>query len=138
MKWRVYNMHPNGFTHKEIFRGDLITIKANDFVEMDYEDAVQFKGQYFPMKSTADGQQDPISYKCIEIKPSEKVALVESVTRWVCHLDGKEFSTKQELETYTKSKYADVETLKDDSLDAELEKEVIQKKRGRPAKEATL
>ena len=45
--WRVYNRHPLGYTHKEKFKGDVIEIKAGEFVLMDYFEANEFRGQYF-------------------------------------------------------------------------------------------
>ena len=142
MKWRVYNMHPNGVTHREKFRDEMIVIKANDFVLMDYEDAVLFKGQYFPIKENAMGQQDASTYKCIKIEAEADGAKPELIKTYVCHVDGKEFPSKVELEAYVQAKYGGLETFKDEALDAELEKhaaeEAPKRKPGRPPREKTL
>lgn len=143
MKWRVYNRHPNGLTHKEKFRDDLIEIKAGEFVLMDYEDAVLFRGQFFPMKLDAMNQQTKESYKCIEIKPDgESTAPVLTTKTYVCHVDGKEFPSKAELEAYVEAKYGELETVHDEALDAEIEKQAAEtqtrRKPGRPPREKTL
>jgi len=66
-QWRVYNKHSMGMTHREKFRDEFIEIKAGEFILMDYEDAVQFKGQYFPMKKRPSGEDDPASWKMIQL-----------------------------------------------------------------------
>ena len=139
MKWRVYNMHPQGFTHKEKFRDELLQIKAGEYILMDYEDAVLFRGQYFPMTMDAGGQQDPKSYKVIKIEPDDKSAQTDVKKVYVCHVDGKEFPTPQELEAYVQAKYGDLEPFIDESIEAELDKsEPTRRRPGRPPKEKTL
>lgn len=66
MKVKVWNknVHP----HSEMFRGDMINIPAGEFVEMEFMDAVQFKGQMSRRLSDADGAQDPRSFKMIQIE----------------------------------------------------------------------
>lgn len=142
MKWRVYNMHPQGFTHTEKFRDEMISIKAGSFVLMDYEDAVLFKGQYFPTKMDAMNQQDPKTFKCIKIEAEEAGSKPELIKTYVCHVDGKEFPSKAELEAYVQAKYGELEPFKDEALDAEIEKhaseEAPRRKPGRPPREKTL
>lgn len=135
--WRVYNEHPDKLTHKEKFRDELIEIKAGEFKLMDYEDAVLFKGQYFPMKMDATGVQDRTSYKVIRIAPdAEAVEAKKQVERvYVCHMDGKEFPSKEALEAYEKENYAHL-VIKDESLDAELDR--TQKKQTVKLKEKSL
>lgn len=144
MKWRVYNMHPEGLTHREKFRDEMIVIKAGEFTLMDYEDAVLFRGQFFPMKMNAMNQQDPSTFKCIKIEPEVANAKPELTKTYVCHVDGKEFTSKAELEAYVEAKYGQLEPFSDEALDAELEKSAsesapIKRKPGRPRqKENTL
>ncbi len=141
MKWRVYNNHPDGLTHKENFRGDEIIIKAGDFILMDYEDAVQFKGQYFPMTRTADGAQDPKSFKVIKLSPDEQVEAQPVKQVFVCQIDGKQFDTMLALDAHMKKNYADVETFKDDLLEEEIKKEAQAKsvkRKPKAEKDATL
>lgn len=121
-KWRVYNRHPNGYTHKEMFRGDPIEIKAGDYVLMDYEDAVQFRGQYFPMIIAADGTHDPKGFKVIKIEPDEAEQKHEVKLKYICQLDKKEFNSQEELDAYIKANYAD-RIFKDETLEIEIESE---------------
>lgn len=132
-KWRVYNTHPMGYTHKEMFKGNMLEIPAGQFVLMDYEDAVQFRGQFFPIKLRGDNTQDPISFKCIKIEADGDLKLAkedlakEATKIYVCHLDGKEFSSKDELEKYVSEKYAD-RVFVDEGLEEQLMKENKAKK----------
>lgn len=128
MKAKVYNRHREGMTHKENFKGNLIEIKAGSFIVMDYEDAVDFKGQYFPMKLLPTGQPDPAGWKMIEVVPI--VDGEDETITYICNMDGKEFSSQAELDAYTKANYGD-QVFKDDVLEETI------KKRGRPAKDKT-
>lgn len=122
-KWRVYNIHKDGFTHKEKFKGDDIVIPAGEFVLMDYEDAVQFKGQYFPIVINAQGVQDPKSYKMLKIEagPEAKLDEIDNKQRiYICHVDGKEFSDKASLDEYMKTNFSHL-LIKDEALDKEIE-----------------
>jgi hypothetical protein len=122
-QWRVWNMHPNGFTHKEMFRGDMIEIKANQYRLMDYEDAVQFKGQYFPMIMSADGTHDPKGFKVLKLEAhTEDTEVIEKPKEqvFVCQFDGKKFTSQAELEKYTNSNYGAL-IFKDETLDKEIE-----------------
>lgn len=130
-KWRVYNRHPEGRTHKEKFQDSIVEIKAGEYVLMDYEDAVAFRGQYFPMFMNAQGVQDPASYKCIEIvrdgNLTEDKPVVE--TKWVCHFDGKEFPSKDLLMAYIEENFKD-KIIVDEVAEKEVEEE--RRSRGRP------
>ncbi len=135
-KWRVWNMHSLGMTHKELFRGEKIEIPAGKYVLMDYEDAHQFKGQYVPMRKDAMEQQIPETWKMLKLEPHDDEEIVPK-TGWVCQMDGKTFNTKAELEAYTAANYKDM-AFKDETLDAEIAKVELKKKPGRPAKEKSL
>lgn len=130
-KWRVYNRHPRGFTHREKFQDSIVEIKAGEYVLMDYEDAVAFRGQYFPMFMNAQGVQDEASYKCIElVKDGNDVEeKVIGETRYVCHFDGKEFPTKDLLMSYIEQNFKD-KIVVDETVEVEIEEE--RKGRGRP------
>lgn len=119
-KWRVYNKHPDKMTHREKFRGDEIVIKADEYILMDYEDAILFKGQYFPMKLMGDNRQDPSTYKCIELKPDGEIKAEPTLFSYISPVDGKKFSSQAELDEYIKGNFSHLETVKDTSLDAEL------------------
>lgn len=134
-KWRVWNKHPNGFTHKEKFKEQLIEIKAGEYVLMDYEDAVQFRGQYFPMKKDAQGAPDPAGFKVIHLERHGEEAV--KPTEFVCHFDGKKFPTQILLDQHLTENYSD-RTFKDDALEEEIKKEEKAKRSpGRPRAEKT-
>jgi len=122
-KWKVINIHRNGLTHREKFNDEMIEIKAGEHVLMDYEDAVQFKGQYFPMIINAQGVQDPISYKMIKIE-AEHPDMESSVDKekiYVCHADGKEFPNKELLEKYVKENFSHL-IFQDETIENEIKK----------------
>lgn len=79
---RVYN--DNVIDHVEKFKGTLIKIPSKGFIEMDSEEAVLFKGQFFPP------QFDKGKIQTIE---SMKVIRVE-------HINSDSNSGKKEQETY--------------------------------------
>lgn len=136
-KYRVWNKHAKGFTHKEKFRDDWVEIKAGQYILMDYEDAVQFKGQYFPMKRDAMGQEDPMTWKMIFIEPDGDVTTPVITKKFVSHIDGKEFESQAMLDAYLKANFAD-SVFVDQALDEEIEKQVVLKKKPGPkAKEKT-
>ena len=118
-KWRVYNEHPDGLTHKEVFREQKIEIPAGKFILMDYEDAVLFKGQYYPMKMDAMGAPDRTTFKVIRIAPNTADDKPEVKARHVCNMDGREFPSKAELDAYIEAKYGE-QIFKDDVLEEQL------------------
>lgn len=123
-KWRVYNIHRDGLTHKEKFKGEDIVIPAGEFVLMDYEDAVQFKGQYFPLFMNGQGIQAPESYKMIKIEAGPEAKTEndsENKKVYVCHVDGKEFTDKGLLDEYMKTNFSHL-LVRDETLDQEINK----------------
>lgn len=127
-KCKVINYHPQGITHVEDFKGDKIEIPAGNFIIMDYEDAQQFKSQYFPMRFDAMEQPDPSGFKCIKLEPilePEAVKVVEKMV-YVCNLDGKKFDNAEALNAHISSNYAEKII-----VDEVAEKEIENKKRGK-------
>jgi hypothetical protein len=116
MKYEVWNKHPHGLIHKEKFKGDDIVIPANGFVLMDYEDAVQFKGQMVPMIKTGMGTQDPASFKCIHLVAHKGDSVPTPVPEYVCNMDGKKFTSQKELDEYVAANFAD-DVFKDPALE---------------------
>jgi hypothetical protein len=118
--WRVYNRHPEGLTHKEQYRDETIVIPAGQYVLMEYEEAVRFRGQYFPMKKNAQGAPDPAGFKVIHLEPHDK-AEVPTAKEYICHMDGAKFPTEALLNNYLKQNYSEHATVKDENLDKEIE-----------------
>lgn len=65
-KVRVYN--DNIYEHRERFRGDLKIIPAGEYIEMDRDDAVQFKSQFMPIVKGRGGVDDPKGFKKLRIE----------------------------------------------------------------------
>lgn len=119
-KWRVYNRHPDNTTHREKFRGDDVVIPGGEYVLMDYEDAIQFKGQYFPIRLTGENIQARDSYKCIELKADGEAAVPAPF--YVSPVDGKKFNSQQELDAYIKGNFSHLDNVQDAAQDAEIAK----------------
>ncbi len=131
-KWRVWNKHPDGFTHREKFRENLIEIKGGAYVVMDYEDAVQFRGQYFPMKRRPTGEPDPVGFKVLHLEPHDADD-APAAQEFICHFDGAKFPTQAMLDNYLTQNFSD-HVFKDEALEESIQKEET-KKRGRPPKD---
>lgn len=122
-RWKVWNRHPNGLTHKEKFQDNIIEIPAGNYVLMDYEDAVQFRGQYFPMKTLPTSEKDPAGFKCIHLEKHDQdeseISQGAKAKEFICHLDGKVFSQEKDLIEYVKQNYSD-KIVMDEVAEAEL------------------
>lgn len=90
---RVKVWNDNVHDHKEEFKGEMIEIPSKGYVEMDYEDAVEFRGKFFSMIIRADGTHDPKGYKMIRV---DKPAL-SNATPLVNHATGQTYATEAEL-----------------------------------------
>lgn len=127
---KVYNR--NSITHKELFKGDEIVIQPGKYIMMDFNDAVDFRGQFIAPRFNKGGQQLVESMKIIEIdKEDYKRALDEINNRgeekskktFVCFKCGKEYISKKALLTHVKNSHSDelVDDETREELDAELE-----------------
>lgn len=94
MKVKVWN--DNKYDHTEPFKGKTLTIKAGEFIEMDYDEAVEFKGQFTPPRLGGDDAPDPRFFKMIRVEKPPVVELrPEDNLR--CHADGSVAATQAEL-----------------------------------------
>lgn len=91
---RAQVWNDNTYPHKESFRGSDISIPPKGFVEMDYDDAVEFKCQFTPIKT--DGEKNPLpeSFKMIRVV---RLDAAKPVMPLVCHATGKVASSPEEL-----------------------------------------
>jgi hypothetical protein len=117
-KWRVYNVHPEGVTLKDKFRGEPVEIKAGDYVLMDYEDATMFKGNMIwgGIKLDAMSQQTADTKKMLRLQPHTEEDAIVTKEKFICQRDGKEFNSRAELDAYTKANFSE-EVFKDDALE---------------------
>jgi hypothetical protein len=118
---KVWNR--NSFDHKEKFKGSIIEIPAHKFIEMDYDEAVLFRGQFFNPQFGKDMVQKPESYKWIEIDPEDRAKVLKERASdggesdvekiFPCHVCAKEFRTKNGLLKHIKDKHQDIMVDKD-------------------------
>jgi hypothetical protein len=122
MKVRVWN--DNTYPHTEMFKGDRIHIPAKQYVEMEFYEAHEFKGQYTAIKRDFDGNPVPESYKMIRIEKIEGAA-AQDAPKVSCQACGKSFLSQHDLDDHIDAEH----------LDQISDPEVAQKRRGRPRKE---
>lgn len=85
------NVHP----HREKYQDEWIDIPAGGYIELDWEDAIQFKGQFTGIKLLGDDTPDPRGFKMIRVeKPSEPVFKENPL---VCHANGERAVTQEDL-----------------------------------------
>lgn len=124
-KVRLWN--DNKLDHRELYKGDQLHIPAGKFIVMEEEDAIQFRGQWFPVVRDADGQALPQSYKMLRM---EKIQLDEAAPK----PEGKESALTCQACKYKADSDADLKehlgTHKDALLvDEEAEAEIRTRKR---------
>ena len=99
---KVFN--DNKFVFEQSFRGENIRIEPGKFIEMPWDDAIQFKSMYFPPKYDGSGVQKPESYKMIRIEGSPQH---ETAAMKVCSCCGDKFLTDAELESHINKNHLD-------------------------------
>jgi len=67
---KVWN--DNTYPYSEKFRGKEVVIEAGKFVEMEYDQAIIFKGTMNTVKRTKDGGFDPRYFKRIRVEEPNK------------------------------------------------------------------
>jgi len=130
-KVKVWNL--NTHPYQETFKGDLIKIEAGGFVEMEYDEAIQFKGTFKPPVKDADGNDQPEGYKMIKVDPPGGAAVVPVVTEHVCTLCKEKFQTEKSLILHASSEHKD-QIHVDEAIEAEIQQK---RKPGRPPGSAT-
>lgn len=104
MNVRVYNdnVHP----YYEKFKGEDVSIPARGFVEMDFFEAVEFRGTYSPIQVDGGGAAKPESFKMLRIvQPQEFV--VEDKKEPQCHSCGKFFENLEILDAHISELHID-------------------------------
>lgn len=82
------NVHP----YQEEFRGVLVQIPANSFIEMDEDEADYFMQKFTFPKKDSQGRPDPVYFKKLKMeRPPAKE------DQFVCHANGKKFSSQEDL-----------------------------------------
>jgi uncharacterized C2H2 Zn-finger protein len=101
------NTHP----YREHFRDGIISIPAKGFIEMEWEEAVMFKGTMNQVERDGDGNVLPTSYKMLKIVQDAKgkqemEAMRAKETTFKCQACGFIAGDKQELHIHVKEEHA--------------------------------
>lgn len=102
-KVRVVN--DNRFDHKEEFRGQELIIPAGKFIEMEREEAVMFKSQFFQPKYDKGGLQTHESYKMLRLEAIPDQAQDVKPDIHKCQACGFESQTKAGLAAHVRAKH---------------------------------
>ena len=97
-KVKVWNDNNHPFQQR--FKGEQIKIEANSFIEMNWDDAIQFKSYPHPMKFDGMGNQAPESFKMIRIEGSGVPAAGYQVVAFRCQKDGSLHPSKEALDAH--------------------------------------
>ncbi len=96
---KVWN--DNAYPHKEYFKGAMVEIAAGDYVEMDYTEACEFKGQFTSPKFDGSGKPDPRFFKKIRVeKPLEPIFKDDPN---VMHATGQRFNSPADAVAFAKA-----------------------------------
>lgn len=114
---KVWNR--NQYDHTEKFKGKEITIKAGEFIEMDYIDAIDFKGQFITPRMLGPNNPDPRFFKMIEVEQPTEAVVKEDPN--VFHATGKAASSPAEMIAFAKAYAAMHPDLKAEDPAAEAE-----------------
>lgn len=111
-KTKVWNR--NKFEHRETFKGSDLVIPAGEYIEMEFEEAIEFKGQWRPMPPE-DYSGDPAKFYKMIVVEWPKVHEKKANSDLICHADGSVSETREQL--LAKLRDFDDLRVKDDELD---------------------
>jgi len=131
-----------------MFKGEMITIGPGEHIEMDWEEAIEFKGQFTGIKRLPDDSPDPRGFKKIRVEAPQSPVFKDDL---VNHANGQSFLTKDDLQrslamfSHLRAP-GDVEQQQQPSISveqynalmaemAEMKKQMAKKSPGRPKKE---
>lgn len=134
MKVKVYTDNPHVKVWKETFKGETIEIKYGEPIEMEFYEAHEFRGQFYPQIIRADRTQDPVSFKMIRVEKPAEGEVDDGVEVFQCNACKKVFTTDTLLTKHGESVHGDKMV-----IDPALDREIAAKKRGpgRPTKDTT-
>ena len=101
---KVWN--DNVFPYKENFKDEKIFINAKDFIEMENDDAVLFKGTFCSPSKDAGGGFKPETFKMIRIEQVKKP--VARTSFFKCQACGKELGSAVELDKHITKEHSDI------------------------------
>ena len=106
-KVKVWNDNTVAWTEK--FKGDDVKIPPRGYIEMEFYEAHEFKGQFSPIKVRADGTQDPGSFKMIRVEPLEQKnegEIEDGQEIFPCNLCRKVYTTEEALLKHSESAHS--------------------------------
>lgn len=116
---KVWNDHT--LEHVEKFKNEVKRIPPGGYIEMDYIDAIEFKGQYFGMRMLGPNHPDPKTFKMIRVEEPSAPVVKEDPNMF--HATGKPASSPAEIIALAKA-YQTLNpelAVKNDDLDARAE-----------------
>lgn len=124
-KVKVHN--DNIYPYEETFKGEKIHIPAKGHIEMEYGEAIQFKGTFNSPVRDADGNDTPKGYKMIRVEePPVTESLDSKLPENLClacrYLGKSKADLLEHVHTAHSEQFA---------VDADAEKEVASRKRAK-------
>jgi hypothetical protein len=104
------NIHP----YKEDFRGKMIVIPPNAFVEMDEDEADYFMQSFTYPKKDSQGRPDPLFFKKLKLEKPP----VQPKEDLICHATGQKAGSQEELAKML-SNFSHLLAAKDETAEAE-------------------
>lgn len=113
---RVWN--DNTHPYEEVFKGDKIFIPSKEYIEMDENEAIQFKGTFKSPVLNVDGVHLPEGYKMIRIEKITDQDTGPKLDELSCLACKYKASSKADLDEHVKTHSA--QALVDEVAEAEL------------------
>jgi hypothetical protein len=125
MKVKVWN--DNSYAYNETFREQKISIPAKEYIEMEHDEALLFRGTFAPIKRDADGNPTADGYKMIRIEEPGVPQPAAKVDPLLCQSCRYLALNPSDLTGHLKTHEADV--LVDAEAEAEIERKSARKPR---------
>jgi hypothetical protein len=133
MQVKVWNDNVHDFNDPD-FKGNPIKIPAGKYIEMDREEAVDFKGKYHAPEVDGEGVAKPESFKMIRIEEPKKGSYAETGPKkqtHKCQACGEEWLSEEQLLKHIRTEHADQWADDKEDVEKALKKQEEEKKRGR-------
>jgi hypothetical protein len=130
MQVKVWNTNTHDLVER--FKGNELVIPAGKYIEMEYYEANEFRGQYHPRPVDNDGKMvdDAKHYKMLRIEsPGDQAPPTKSVGGHVCMKCQSAYQAKDELDFHVKTKHANDARLELPEQDAALASQLEQSKK---------
>lgn len=119
-KVKVWN--DNKLKHSEMFKDELIEIPPGGYILMESDEAVNFRGQFHPIKLGGDDQPLPESFKMIRLTPHDSTEVeTKPVDQHVCLVCKYKAPSEKDLISHCSKEHAD-RLIVDEEAEAELKK----------------